>query len=264
MKLIPLSSGSSGNSIFIEENNTRILIDAGHSGKKIESLLKDIDVDPSTIDAIFVTHEHIDHVKGVGVLHRRYKMDVFASEVTFRAMESQVKKIDGEKIKIFQNSIGFRYKDLYIEPMEIYHDCQEGNSFVIHSKDEKATILTDTGWVNTEMMKKMDGSDIYYLEANHNVEMLVNGTYPWQTKQRILSNRGHLSNENAGEILNKLLRKKGERIILAHLSSDNNSPSIALKEVNTKLRESGKIEGVDYTIKVAKRDAVTRDEVENE
>lgn len=92
--------------------------------------------------------------------------------------------------------------------MEIYHDCQEGNSFIIHSKDEKATILTDTGWVNTEMMKKMDGSDIYYLEANHNVEMLVNGTYPWQTKQRILSNRGHLSNENAGEILNKLLRKK--------------------------------------------------------
>ena len=153
MKLIPLSSGSSGNSIFIEENNTRILIDAGHSGKKIESLLKDIDVDPSTIDAIFVTHEHIDHVKGVGVLHRRYKMDVFASEVTFRAMESQVKKIDGEKINIFQNSIGFRYKDLYIEPMEIYHDCQEGNSFIIHSKDEKATILTDTGWVNTEMMR---------------------------------------------------------------------------------------------------------------
>lgn len=97
MKLIPLSSGSSGNSIFVEENNTRILIDAGHSGKKIESILKDIDVDPSTIDAIFVTHEHIDHVKGVGVLHRRYKMDVFASEVTFRAMESQVKKIDAEK-----------------------------------------------------------------------------------------------------------------------------------------------------------------------
>lgn len=236
MKLIPLSSGSSGNSIFIEENNTRILIDAGHSGKKIESLLKDIDVDPSTIDAIFVTHEHIDHVKGVGVLHRRYKMDVFASEVTFRAMESQVKKIEAEKIKIFQNSIGFRYKDLYIEPMEIYHDCQEGNSFVIYSKDEKATILTDTGWVNTEMMKKMDGSDIYYLEANHNVEMLVNGTYPWQTKQRILSNRGHLSNENAGEILNKLLRKKGERIILAHLSSDNNSPEYCIERSKHKIK----------------------------
>lgn len=258
MKLIPLSSGSSGNSIYIEENNTRILIDAGHSGKKIESLLKDIDVEPESLDAIFVTHEHIDHVKGVGVLNRRYKMDVFSSETTFRAMEKIVKKIEPENIKVFQNTVGFRYKDLYIEPMEIFHDSQEGTSFVIHSKNEKATILTDTGWVSTDMMKKIYGSDIYYIEANHNIDMLVNGTYPWQTKQRILSNRGHLSNENAGEILSHLLQKKGERIILAHLSSDNNRPSIALKEVNTKLYENGKMEGVDYTIEVAKRDSVTR------
>ncbi|MET3617825.1 phosphoribosyl 1,2-cyclic phosphodiesterase [Peptoniphilus olsenii] len=252
MKFSSLASGSSGNCQYIEYKNTRILIDAGLSGKKIEQNLKEIGVDPKTIDAIFVTHEHIDHVKSVGVLSRRYDLKVFANMKTFERMRPTVKEIDTKNTFIFENKRNFQFKDLNINPISTFHDCAQGCGFVING-NKKLSVLTDTGWINSESMEAMDKSEFYYLESNHDVEMLMNGTYPWPTKQRILSTKGHLSNENAAEVLDTLLKKKNEKILLGHLSSDNNLPDLALKTIKNILSESFKEEDVDYTIDVAPR-----------
>ena len=137
-------------------------------------------------------------------------------------------------------------------PVSTFHDCANGCGFVI-SGDKKVSLLTDTGWVNQDAMEKMDGSELFYLESNHDVDMLMNGTYPYATKQRILSTKGHLSNENAAEVLSMILKKKKEKILLGHLSSDNNVPELALKTINDLLLQDHKEENVDYSIDVAPR-----------
>ncbi|MEF3318130.1 MBL fold metallo-hydrolase [Peptoniphilus grossensis] len=252
MKFCSLASGSSGNCQYIEYKNTKIIIDAGLSGKKIEENLEEIGVKASELDAIFVTHEHIDHIKSVGVLSRRHKLKVFSNMMTLDAMLPTVKKLDPKKTFIFENGKSFTFKDLEIMPISTFHDCASGCGFVI-SGDKKISLLTDTGWVNADAMEKMDGSELFYLESNHDVDMLMQGTYPYQTKQRILSTKGHLSNENAGEVLSMILKKKKEKILLGHLSADNNLPELALKTINDLLLQDHKEESVDYTIDVAPR-----------
>ena len=163
-----------------------------------------------------------------------------------------VKKLDPKKTFIFENGKSFTFKDLEIMPISTFHDCASGCGFVI-SGDKKISLLTDTGWVNADAMEKMDGSELFYLESNHDVDMLMQGTYPYQTKQRILSTKGHLSNENAGEVLSMILKKKKEKILLGHLSADNNLPDLALKTINDLLLQDHKEESVDYTIDVAPR-----------
>ena len=252
MKFCSLASGSSGNCQYIGYKDTKIIIDAGLSGKKIEENLKKIGVNPSELDAVFVTHEHIDHVKGVGVLSRRHNLKVFSNMMTLDAMLPTVKKLDPKNTFIFENGKGFTFKDLDILPISTFHDCASGCGFVVKG-DKKLSLLTDTGWVNQDAMEKMDGSDLIYLESNHDVDMLINGTYPYPTKQRILSTKGHLSNENAGEVLAMILKKKQEQVILGHLSSDNNLPDLALRTINDLLASEHKKENTDYTIDVAPR-----------
>lgn len=252
MKFCSLASGSSGNCQYIEYKNTKIIIDAGLSGKKIEENLEKIGVKASDIDAIFVTHEHIDHIKSVGVLSRRHNLKVFSNKMTLDGMLPTVKKLDAKNTFIFENGKSFTFKDLEIMPVSTFHDCANGCGFVI-SGDKKVSLLTDTGWVNQDAMEKMDGSELFYLESNHDVDMLMNGTYPYATKQRILSAKGHLSNENAAEVLSTILKKKKEKILLGHLSSDNNVPELALKTINDLLLQDHKEENVDYSIDVAPR-----------
>lgn len=256
MKFCALASGSSGNCQYIEHKDTKILVDAGLTGKKIEENLKEIDVDPSSIDAIFVTHEHIDHIKAVGVLSRRYDMKIFSNLKTLNQMLPTVKKLDPKNVYIFENNKAFEFKDIHVDPIDTFHDCIEGCGFVINALDtqNKISIMTDTGWVNSESLEKMEGSDIYYIEANHDKEMLLGGRYSWSLKQRIMSTRGHLSNENTAEILQKLLKRKKENIVLAHLSKDNNLEELAKNTVVGALLERNLAEERDYTIEVAKRD----------
>lgn len=252
MKFCSLTSGSSGNCQYIETDNARILIDAGLSGKAIEKNLAEIGVDPSSLDAIFVTHEHMDHIQGVGVLARRYQLEVFANENTWLAMDSTVKRIDSSNRKVFENDQAFFYKDLAIYPMSIFHDCVQGTGYILEQKNKKISVLTDTGWVNTNMMDKMAGSNLYYLESNHDIEMLQTGPYPRVLKERISSNRGHLSNDHAAQVLGKLLQRKGEHVVLAHLSGENNLPLIAARTTRDHLAGKKIHEGIDFILEVAK------------
>lgn len=256
MKFCSLASGSSGNCQYIEYKNTRILIDAGLSGKKIEEQLNNIEVDPSTIDAIFVTHEHIDHIKGVGILSRRYHIKVFSNQETLQAMLPTVKKLNSEKIFLFENEKPFLFQDLHISPISTFHDCRKGCGFVIRG-NQKISLLTDTGWINTEAMEAIADSALYYLESNHDYEMLMNGPYSWALKQRILSTHGHLSNENAGEVLAKVLKRQKEIVLLGHLSGDNNLPRLAARTVRDALANKNIMEGTDYIMEVAPRHSIS-------
>ena len=252
MKFCSLASGSSGNCQYIEYKDTKIIIDAGLSGKKIEENLEKIGVKASDIDAVFVTHEHIDHIKSVGVLSRRHNLKVFSNMMTLDGMLPTVKKLNPKNTFIFENEKSFTFKDLEIMPISTFHDCASGCGFVIKG-NKKISLLTDTGWVNQDAMEKMDGSELFYLESNHDVDMLVHGSYPYPTKQRILSTKGHLSNENAAEVLSMILKKKQEQVLLGHLSTDNNLPDLALKTINDTLASENKIENTDYKIDVAPR-----------
>ena len=258
MKFSAIASGSSGNCQYIETNEKRILIDAGLSGKAIERNLKIIGVEPSTLDGIFVTHEHNDHVKGVGILARRYGLEVFANENTWMAMERTVKRIDDHKRHVFNSAEPFRFGDLTVYPMPLFHDAAEGCGYVFSSGGRKISILTDTGWVNTNMLEHMAGSDIYYLESNHDLEMLQNGPYPRILKDRIASTRGHLSNEHCAELLTSLLEKKQEHVVLAHLSRENNIPLLAARTTRDTLADHSIHEGVDFMLEVAKPDDPTK------
>lgn len=252
MKFSALASGSSGNCQYIESGEKRILIDAGLSGKAIEANLRAIGVEPNTLDAIFVTHEHNDHVKGVGILARRYGLEVFANENTWLAMERTIKHIDDHKRHVFRSAEPFRYGDLEVFPMPLFHDAVEGCGYVFATEAHKVSILTDTGWVNTSMLEHMAGSDIYYLESNHDLEMLKNGPYPRILKERIASTRGHLSNEHCAELLTSLIKKRGEHVVLAHLSRENNLPLLAARATRETLAERGIHEGVDFLLEVAR------------
>ena len=252
MNFCSLASGSSGNCQYIETKESRFLIDAGQTGKKIENLLGEIQVDPKSLDGILVTHEHFDHTSAVGVLARRYGLKVFANENTWLAMEKTVKKIPKSQQVVFETGKDLEYKDLKIETIPLFHDCVQGTGFILQDKDTKIAMLTDTGWVSTSMLEKMAHADLYYIEANHDEDLLRTGPYSFALKQRIASNRGHLSNHHAASILEKLLQKKKEHVLLGHLSTDNNDPVLAVRTIREDLARTNIHEGLDFTMEVAK------------
>lgn len=239
LRFCSLSSGSSGNCQYVETDNLRLLIDGGMSGKRIETLLKSIDVEPNTIDSILVTHEHSDHVKGVGILSRRYNIPIWANKNTWVGMEKSIGEIKDKNIKIFKTEEQFDLKDLSIYPFEISHDAIEPVGYCIFYKNIKISILTDTGWVNNNIKKLLKGSKLYLLESNHDVEMLKVGRYPWYLKKRIMSDKGHLSNDDAGKLISEVVTGNGEVVLLGHLSKENNFPLLAYKTVKNIAEESG-------------------------
>lgn len=209
------------------------------SGKGTEALLKEIHVDPRDLDAIFITHEHKDHIHGAGILSRKYNIPIFANGETWEAMADYLKKIDKNNIREFRIEEGFYFKDIYVEPVPVFHDAVNPNGYILKDDKFKISVVTDTGWINTQMQEQMKDSNIYFLESNHDVDMLKNGSYPWPLKQRVLSTRGHLSNENASELIKQLGKGSGEIIVLSHLSIDNNTPELAYKNMKKTLDEMG-------------------------
>lgn len=239
MKFCSLSSGSDGNCQYIETEKVRIIIDAGFSGKQVESLLKEIEVNPHDLDAIFVTHEHIDHIKGIGVLSRRFDIPVYANEGTWIGMEKTVKEIKPHNIRVFNSNKSLELKDLLIHPFSTLHDANDPVGYIAISDNKKITILTDSGMIEKEVFSKIKNSQLYFIEANHDVQMLLEGSYPLSLKKRIMSSHGHLSNEDCANALGELLRGEREKVLLAHLSKDNNIPALALNTVKAKLMALG-------------------------
>lgn len=254
IKFCSLSSGSSGNCQYIETDRTKILIDSGLSGKKIESLLLSIDVNPNEIDYILVTHEHIDHVKGVGVLSRRYDIPIFANEKTWISMGRLIGNIDDKNIRIIQSEKPFELDDLGIYPFNIFHDAAEPVGYSFYYKRTKISIMTDTGWVNDNMKNAIKGSSLYLIESNHDIQMLKEGSYPWPLKQRILGTKGHLSNKDAARILTEVLTGNGEIVLLGHLSKENNKPKLAYETVREHIEEYGFSVQKNITLDLTYRD----------
>lgn len=258
IKFCSLSSGSSGNCQYIEANNSKILVDAGFSGKQIESLLNSIGVSAKELDGIFVTHEHGDHIKGVGVLSRRYNLPIFANEKTWIGMEKTIGKISEENTKIFVSEKDLNIKDFGIHPIRISHDAREPVGYIIYYKNKKISIVTDTGWVSDPNKDKIKGSNLYLMESNHDVDMLWEGSYPLFLKERVLSTRGHLSNEDAGKILGDVIVGSGEVVLLGHLSGENNNPELAHRTVKNVIKGRGIDVDNDIILDLTYRDRVTK------
>ncbi len=253
MKLCSLSSGSSGNAIYIETEKSKFLIDAGFSGVQIETLLKAIGVQAKELDFLLVTHEHSDHIKGVGVLSRRYDLPIYANYGTWMAMTGKLGKIKEKNIQVFKTDREFSIRDVDILPIGIYHDSAEAVGYIVENAGEKLSVTTDTGFVSESMIDTMRGSGLVLLESNHDPRMLEEGPYPPELKKRIRGLNGHLSNLDSARVLGELLSGSGERVLLGHLSEENNLPALAFETVVHYLTELGLDTGRDICIEVAAR-----------
>ncbi len=251
MKICSLSSGSKGNAIFVQSKKSRFLIDCGLSGKAIELLLNSIGENAKDLNGIFVTHEHIDHIKGVGILSRRYDLPILANEKTWMAMRGLIGKIDPKNIMVFKSNTFFSYRDVDIHAISTFHDAVDPVAFIFYQKDKKISIMTDTGIVTDQMKEAIKGSNVFLLEANHDLEMLKNGPYPYHLKQRIISDFGHLSNDSSKEVLEDVLTGMEETVILGHLSDENNLEDLAFQEVHDHLSSLGLIMDRDVELRIA-------------
>lgn len=254
MQIYPLFSGSSGNCTLVEHNNTRLLIDVGVTGKAVFSALSQCDIDPSAIDAILVTHEHSDHIKGVGIVSRKLDIPIYANASTWYEMQGKIGEVAEKNIRVFDTNCDFSLKDINILPFSIPHDTAEPVAFSFNAGNKKLTVATDIGHITSDIEGVMKGSDILLLESNHDVDMLKKGPYPAVLKKRILGLKGHLSNEVCGNTLVKLYLSGVKRVILGHLSNENNTEELAYTTVSQILAQSGI--GSDYSLKIAHRDRV--------
>lgn len=225
MRFCVLGSGSKGNATYLESGGTSLLIDAGMSGVELQKRLSVIGVELSAIDAILVTHEHNDHVQGVGVLSRRAKIPVYANPATFAAAAKTVHKLSC--YNEFETGKSFHFRDLEIHPFSISHDSEDPVGFRISDGTVDFGYCTDTGKVSRLMLHRLASCQALVLESNYDVTMLQNGTYPPHLKQRIRSNQGHLDNLEAATFLRELVHEKLQHVVLAHLSEENNHPEIA-------------------------------------
>lgn len=228
-----LASGSKGNAIYISDGNTAVLIDAGLSGVEIERRLKSKNLNPSDLDAICVSHEHADHIQGVGVLARRFKLPVYLSAQTAAAAKPHIGNV--ATIRIFECGKRFEINALKLRPFALSHDAQDPAGFTIHCNGSKIGIATDLGIATHMVQEHLKNCSVLVLEANHDPDMLISGPYSWSLKQRIKSRTGHLSNPEAKELLTVLQNEGLEHVILAHLSETNNTAEKALREVSCAL-----------------------------
>lgn len=254
MKFCSLYSGSSGNSIFIASDNAKVLIDAGLAGKKIDDALKHIGEESSSIDGIFITHEHIDHIKGVGVLSRKYDIPIYANDNTWAVMEKNIGKIKEHNIRIMDRRSSITINDLEIRSFNIPHDAIAPVGYTVSYAGKNASVVTDFGVFTEEIRDNIIDSDIILLESNHDVNMLRMGPYPYKLKLRVLGENGHLSNEDCGSAIVSLLKNdKKKQIVLGHLSGTNNHPDLAYQTVVDVLSANGIRPGDDVILQLASR-----------
>ena len=248
MKVCVLSSGSKGNSTYVETNNHKILIDIGTSSLYVERSLKSIGINPSDIDIVLITHAHVDHINGLKVFAKKYNPLIYISDSILKEAKLTLDNVCRDK-DVLGN------EDITIRSIRLSHDVTDIKGYIIEEKDSSMVYITDTGYINEKNFNDIKNKNLYVFESNHDVEKLMNNpNYPHQTKIRILSDKGHLSNKDSAYYLTKLIGKNTHHIILAHLSEQNNTEQLALST----LKETLKKKNIDFDdIKVAKQNEMT-------
>ncbi len=257
MRLVSIASGSSGNCIYVGNDNTHLLVDVGISAKKIEAGLKEIDLCGKDLDGILITHEHSDHIQGIGVMARKYGIPIYATRGTIQEIlnKKSLGNIDVSLFESIQADSPFMIKDMEINSMRISHDARDPVAFRFRSGEKCAAIATDMGMYDDYTVDCLKGLDVLLLEANHDINMLQVGPYPYPLKQRILGTHGHLSNEAGGRLLSKVLHDDMKAVVLGHLSKENNLPELAYETVKLEVTMGDNpYDGNDFPILVAKRD----------
>ena len=233
----PIASSSAGNCIYLQTTRSKVLIDCGISGKRIKEALASINVDVLDLDAILITHEHGDHIKGLRVLAFKYGIPVIANQGTAQGITEVYH--DCPKFKIFATGESFVFQDLHVHPFSIQHDTRDPVAFTIHVDGLKLGFCTDLGFVTSLVRSQLQDCDYLYVEANHEPSMVHSSPRPMVYKQRVLGRSGHLSNEACGELLTSVYHDNLKHAHLAHLSGECNSPEVALKVVGEALTNAG-------------------------
>ncbi|MDO4519216.1 MAG: MBL fold metallo-hydrolase [Eubacteriales bacterium] len=257
MRLCSIASGSSGNCIYVGTEQTHVLVDAGISGKKIEQGLHQLDLQGKELDAILVTHEHSDHIQGLGVLARRYGIPIYTAHGTAQAIAGMksLGKIPNGLIHEIQADHPFMIKDMEVKPFSISHDAAEPIGYRFENDQKSVAVATDLGVYTEYTVQNLKNLDALLLEANHDIRMLQVGSYPYYLKQRILGNKGHLSNENAGRLLCELLHDDMKHIFLGHLSKENNYEQLAYETVCAEITMGeNPYKSDDFKIQIANRE----------
>ncbi len=253
----PLFSGSGGNALFIGAGNTRILIDAGLSGRTVSEALNSIGVLPETLNGILVTHEHSDHVKGVGILSRKYHLPIYANARTWAAMERQLGAVSPALHREFETGDSFYIGDFSVMPFAIPHDAADPVGFRVFCGARSVATATDMGFFSPKVLDALSGVDLLVLESNHDIDMLrANEHYSSALKARILGRHGHLSNVACAEALWQLYQTGVRHAVLGHLSHENNTPELALRTVCEAMEAHGLEISRDISVDMAWRDHV--------
>lgn len=249
LKLCPLRSSSKGNATIVFTKNTKILVDCGISAKALEECLSYSNTPAKSLDGIVVTHEHTDHIKGVGVVSRRFDIPIFANKETWEGMEKQIGKISPRNRRVFEVGNDFLINDITICSFSIPHDAANPVGYTFFAYGEKVAVATDMGIITKEISHALFGSHTALIEANYDTNMLEVGPYPYELKRRIKGDWGHLCNEDCGCLAQFLAENGTSKIFLGHLSEENNFPLLALKTVETSLESCCK-EAEDFTLSV--------------
>ncbi len=239
-QVVMLASGSKGNAALVSTDSQRFLIDVGVSCRELVRRMREAGTSPEELDGVFLTHEHVDHVKGLAVFAKKYRAPLYASEGTWQALFARYPDLARENCRLTGESM--LSGDVRVDSFAIPHDAAEpqGYSFTWRGAGSKCTYVTDAGHITSAVREAACGSDVLILEANHDVEMLKNGRYPYDLKRRILGMRGHLSNVTAAQLLLHLPRLP-QHVILAHLSEENNRPQLALDTVREALEAAKRL-----------------------
>ncbi len=237
MRLCSLYSGSSGNCIYIGSDQANILIDVGVSTKKVVEALQNVEIKPEEIDAVLITHEHSDHIGGLGVFLRKYGIPVYGTAKTLEAVLNykNIGKVDTGLFHSIHPEESFLIRDVYVKAISTWHDAVDPVCYTVSDGNKKISVATDLGDFDSHIIDSLSGSDAMLIEANHDIRMLEVGPYPYVLKQRILGKYGHLSNERGGQLVRELLNDHIKGIYLGHLSKENNYPDLAYEAVKGEL-----------------------------
>jgi len=232
MRVSVLSSGSKGNTTYIETDNAKILIDIGNTTKYVKEKLEDFGVNPEELDAILITHTHIDHIKGLKVFKKKYNVPVYITDIMYNELDFL------DRYEVLSDE--FDIKDIHVTTIKTSHDTDDSRGYILSNNDSSIVYITDTGYINKKYFDILSNKNLYIMESNHDVEMLTNGKYPFQLRQRILSDKGHLSNYDSSKYLSIFIGDNTKYILLAHLSEENNTEELAYETLVNRLSSDDK------------------------